>query len=137
MKYLYRVYHLKRIPTTITYDGTKMKSETVPPQSNTLPVPPVTLESTSPWLLGRYSHQLRKSCAGANMMYSRAKRVFILKHYFTSKSFAAVRETFSNAYPDKQGRIKSSRGPSQCSVRGPRALKNVGCGCDLDSLLFM
>jgi hypothetical protein len=36
------------------------------------------------------------------MMYSRAERVFILEHYFTSKSFAAVREAFSNVYPDKK-----------------------------------
>jgi hypothetical protein len=28
--------------------------------------------------------------------------VFILEHYFASKSFAAVREAFSNAYPDKE-----------------------------------
>jgi hypothetical protein len=27
--------------------------------------------------------------------------VFILEHYFASKSFAAVREAFSNEYPDK------------------------------------
>jgi hypothetical protein len=27
---------------------------------------------------------------------------FILEHYFASKSFAAVREAFSNAYPDKE-----------------------------------
>jgi hypothetical protein len=31
------------------------------------------------------------------MMYSRTERVFILEHYFSSKSFAAVREAFSNA----------------------------------------
>jgi hypothetical protein len=36
------------------------------------------------------------------MVYSRAERVFILEHYFASKSFAAVREAFSNAYPDKE-----------------------------------
>jgi hypothetical protein len=36
------------------------------------------------------------------MMYSRAERVFILEHYFASKSFSAVREAFSNAYPDKE-----------------------------------
>jgi hypothetical protein len=35
------------------------------------------------------------------MLYLRAERVFILEHYFASKSFAAVREAFSNAYPDK------------------------------------
>jgi hypothetical protein len=36
------------------------------------------------------------------MMYSRAERVFILEHYFASKSLAAVREAFSNAYSDKE-----------------------------------
>jgi hypothetical protein len=28
--------------------------------------------------------------------------VFVLQHYFASKSFAAVRETFSNAYPENK-----------------------------------
>jgi hypothetical protein len=28
--------------------------------------------------------------------------VFILEHYFASKSFTAVREAFSNAYPDNE-----------------------------------
>jgi hypothetical protein len=28
--------------------------------------------------------------------------MFILEHYLASKSFAAVREAFSNAYPDKE-----------------------------------
>jgi hypothetical protein len=28
--------------------------------------------------------------------------VFILEHYFTSKSFAAVRGAFKSAYPDKE-----------------------------------
>jgi hypothetical protein len=63
---------------------------------------PVTLESRSPLSLGNCSRQLRKSCAGANMVYSRAERVFILEHHFASKSFADVREAFSNAYPDKE-----------------------------------
>jgi hypothetical protein len=44
-------------------------------------------------------HKLR---ADPNMMYSRAERVFILEQYFASKSSAAVREAFSNAYPDKE-----------------------------------
>jgi hypothetical protein len=37
--------------------------------------------------------------------------VFILEHYFTSKSFAVVREAFSNAYPDKEvpNKIKVER----------------------------
>jgi hypothetical protein len=45
---------------------------------------------------------MRESCAGAKMVYSRAERVFILEHNFASKSFAAVREAFSNAYTDKE-----------------------------------
>jgi hypothetical protein len=28
--------------------------------------------------------------------------VFVLEHYFASKSFAAVREALSKAYPDKE-----------------------------------
>jgi hypothetical protein len=36
------------------------------------------------------------------MVYSRAERVFIHEYYFASKSFAAVREAFNNAYPDKE-----------------------------------
>jgi hypothetical protein len=36
------------------------------------------------------------------MVYSREERVFILEHYFALKSFAVVRESFSNAYPDKE-----------------------------------
>jgi hypothetical protein len=35
------------------------------------------------------------------MVYSRAEHVFILKHYFASKSFAAVHEALINAYPGK------------------------------------
>jgi hypothetical protein len=50
-----------------------------------------------------------KKCAGANPVYSRAERVFILEHYFASKSFAAVREAFSNAYPDKEVPNKTIR----------------------------
>jgi hypothetical protein len=36
------------------------------------------------------------------MVDSRVELVFILEHYFASKSFAAVREAFSNAYPDNE-----------------------------------
>jgi hypothetical protein len=62
----------------------------------------MTLKSKSPLLLSHCSSQLQKSCAGANMVYSKAECVFILKHYFASKSFAAVCEAFSNVYPDKK-----------------------------------
>jgi hypothetical protein len=63
---------------------------------------PLTFKSRSPWLLGRSSRQLRKICADANMVYSRGERVFTPEHYLASKSFAAVREAFSNACPDKE-----------------------------------
>jgi hypothetical protein len=73
-----------------------------PPCNKLSQPPPVTLVSRSPLLQGRCSRQLRKSCASANMVYSRVERMFILEHYLTSKSFAAVREAFSNAYLDKE-----------------------------------
>jgi hypothetical protein len=47
-------------------------------------------------LLGRYSRQLRKSCAGASTVYSQAQSLFILEHYFASKSSAAVCEAPTN-----------------------------------------
>jgi hypothetical protein len=67
---LYKVHHFKCNPTTITYYNTKTKSEAGPPLCNTLPNFPVTLESRSPWLLGRCSCQLHKNCAGTNMVFS-------------------------------------------------------------------
>jgi hypothetical protein len=60
---------------------------------------PLTLESRSHQLLGHCSRQLRTGCAGANMLYSRAERVFILEHYFASKESSAGREAFSMVYP--------------------------------------
>jgi hypothetical protein len=36
------------------------------------------------------------------MVYSRTERVFIREYYIASKSFAAVHEEFSNAYPNKK-----------------------------------
>jgi hypothetical protein len=36
------------------------------------------------------------------MVYSQAECVFILEHYFGSKSYDTVREAFSNAYTDKE-----------------------------------
>jgi hypothetical protein len=64
---------------------------------------PSTFESRSLLLLGNCFRQLRKSCASANTVHSRAERMFILEHYFVSKSFAVVREAFSSAYPDSEG----------------------------------
>jgi hypothetical protein len=38
-----------------------------------------------------------QSSVGASRVYSQAERMFILGHYFASKSFDAVREAFSDA----------------------------------------
>jgi hypothetical protein len=64
---------------------------------------PVTLESRSYWLLGRYLRQLRERCAGASMFrYLRAEDAIFLEHYFALQLFAAINEAFSNAYTDKE-----------------------------------
>jgi hypothetical protein len=39
----------------------------------------------------------------------RYERVFILEHYFAPKSSAALREAFSNAYPDKEVLNKTTK----------------------------
>jgi hypothetical protein len=66
----------------------------------------------------------RKSCAGAKIVYSRAEHVFIPKHYFASKLFAAVREAFSNAYPDKKV-------PNKTAIhRLVRIFRETGSICD-------
>jgi hypothetical protein len=56
--------------------------------------------------------------------------VFILEHYFASKSFAAVREAFNNAYPDKEepnrttptGKTISGHGKCLCLREGGHLL---------------
>jgi hypothetical protein len=80
--------------------STKTKSKAGPPHVILSLNLPKTLESSSPWLLGCFSCQLRKSCADLNMVYSQTEHVFILEHYFTSKLLAVVHEASSNIYPD-------------------------------------
>jgi hypothetical protein len=87
------VYYLKCNPNINHLYCLQMKSE-----ARLHPCMKVKLRS--PWLLGRCSRQLRESSAGANMLYSRAERVFILDHYFAQKSFSAVREALSSASYD-------------------------------------
>jgi hypothetical protein len=76
------VYDLKCNPTTITYCGTKIRSEVGPPPCNRLSQPPRDTRVKVTLFLGRCSLQFRKKCADANMVYSREERVFILEHYF-------------------------------------------------------
>jgi hypothetical protein len=61
------------------YSGRNIKSEAGPSQSTRLSQPPLWHSSQGHLLLGRCSLQLRKSCAGDNMVYSRADHVFILE----------------------------------------------------------
>jgi hypothetical protein len=87
-----------------------MKAEEGPPTCNKYSQSyPVTLESRSPWLLGRCIRQLCNSCASANMVYSRAECVIIHERYFASKSFAAVCEAFSIVYPDNEVPNKTTK----------------------------
>jgi hypothetical protein len=54
------------------------------------------------------------------MVYSRAERVFILEHYFASKSSVDVREAFSNAYRDKEVPNKTTKKPTGNKMSGNR-----------------
>jgi hypothetical protein len=93
------------------WNGTQKQSRTTAQKWNQKQVHPTSYNrfsqhfpwhsSRSPWLLGRCPSQMCRSSTGVNMVYSRAEQVFIFEHFFASKSFAAVREAFSNAYPDK------------------------------------
>jgi hypothetical protein len=60
----------------------------------------VTLQSWSPFFVRLLLIQVAQNYAGAKMVYSRA--VFILENYFATKSFSALPEAFSNAFPDKE-----------------------------------
>jgi hypothetical protein len=67
---------LQSVPfkTQTTTNYTASYSTKVKPEAGR-PTSPVTLETRSPWLLGRWSRDLRGSCAGANMLHSLAERV--------------------------------------------------------------
>jgi hypothetical protein len=58
---------------------------------------------------------------------------------FNSLQYVDVRQTSCSVREKlNRGGLRVCGALGQCSVRGPRALKNVvGCGCVLDALLFM
>jgi hypothetical protein len=58
-------------------------------------------------LLGLCSRQLRKSCAGANVVFPRREHVFNLGNCIASKSFAAIRAAFSKMYSENEVRNKT------------------------------
>jgi hypothetical protein len=62
------------------------------------------------------------------MVYLRAERVFVLEHYFASKSFAALREAFNNAekeVPNKTGYKISEHGKCLSVTSAHRATKQL------------
>jgi hypothetical protein len=89
------MYHPKRNPTAITYYATKIISEAEPFRVTDSPNLTADTRVKATKLPGRCTRQLRNSYAGANTVHSWAERMFILEHYFASKSF-------SSAYPDKE-----------------------------------
>jgi hypothetical protein len=95
------MYHLKHKQQSRTTAQKRNQNQVHPRVIDSPNLPRDTRDKVTR-LLGRCSRQLCKSCAGANIVYSRAELVFILEHYLASKSFAAVREVFNNAYPDKE-----------------------------------
>lgn len=101
------VYHLKRSPALKYYgkkrDRNQIHTSLYSPNFPSNTGVKVTL------LLGRYSWQLSKSCASANMVYLRAERVLILEHCFRSKFSSALSEAFDNAYPDKETQNKTTK----------------------------
>jgi uncharacterized BrkB/YihY/UPF0761 family membrane protein len=58
------------------------------------------------------------------------EHVFILEHYFASKSFAAVRETFNNAYSDKEVPNKTTVLMSTFKL-----VRTVALGCVLNAVV--
>jgi hypothetical protein len=77
---IYRMYHLKRIPTSITYCATEMKLGGPRPVQQTAPNLAVTLESRSPWW---------------------AEHVCIREYFFAMKSSVAVSKTYSKKVPNR------------------------------------
>jgi hypothetical protein len=103
-----RVYNLKRNPTTVTHYYTKMNSEAdLPPCKYS----PSLLRDTrvKATLVARPLLTLVswKLCSSEHGVFT-SRTVFILEHYFASKSFAVVREAFSNVYRDKKVPNKTS-----------------------------
>jgi hypothetical protein len=76
-----------------------MKSEAISPSNELFSFPYDTRVNVT--LVARLL-LLHTSSAGGSRVYSQAERVYILNHYFVSKSCAAVREALSNAYPDSE-----------------------------------
>jgi hypothetical protein len=89
----------------MTHDSTKQlkRNRSTPRLISSTYVPPDTQIKIT-----LVTRPLLKSSAGANMVYSRAERMFILEHYFTWKCFNSVREALSNVYPGKETTVQDN-----------------------------
>jgi hypothetical protein len=96
---LKHVVHVQNATQTIAYCATEIKSEAVS-MSNEFPNFP-----RGTWVIVTLVARLlllHTGSAGESRMCAQARCVYILKHYFASRSCAAVRAVLSNAYPDRE-----------------------------------
>jgi hypothetical protein len=90
------VFNLKRSLSTVTYHGTKVKRESGPPPCNTLSRP-------APWHSSEVTLVARPVLMPVNQKLCMCEHGLLSVNppaLLASKSFAAVRETFSSAYLD-------------------------------------
>jgi hypothetical protein len=100
---------------------TKIKSEGDPPRVINCPNLPSDTRVRISLVTRLMLKTTAQICAGANTVYSCAERVCILEKYFASKSCAALREAYSNAYPDKKKRTEYDyKTPSFKKISGHR-----------------
>jgi hypothetical protein len=107
---------------TVSYYGTNMKSQASPNIIDSTRVPHDIRVKVTP-VARTLRRELSKSCAGADVVYSIADRVLNIKHCLASKSFAALREAFNKAYPEKKV-------PNKTSHRLVRQFWHTVCICD-------
>jgi hypothetical protein len=107
---------------TDCYYGTNMKSQASPNVIDSTKVPHDIRVKVTP-VARTLRRELSKSCAGADVLYSIAERMLNIKHYLTSKSFAALREAFNKAYPEKNV-------PNKTAHRLVRKFWHTVCVCD-------
>jgi RNase P subunit RPR2 len=116
MPYTGCTYRLKRNPTRVT---TVQQWNRIHRAVTLSPKLPATLESRSLLLLGRSSRQLRKSCTGANTVYSQADRTLSL--YITSQqcvTYLAIRNIARKCWTSaaKFSQTRSTRLPCRTDV---------------------
>jgi hypothetical protein len=96
------VYHLKQNARKLTYSGKKLNHKQVHPHATDFPNLPRDTRRKVTLAARPLRMPVAQKLCGYEHAYSRVECVFIVEHYFASKSFAAVREAISSVYPDKE-----------------------------------